>query len=136
MAAPKDWGYTRDQSIPDEILVSWADGDLTAQVAKEVEECLLTEREERVRAAAFARAAADTVGDEITVWSAKRPGKRELHLLPVREGLVASLVEAGSRGTRGGSSGRRSGPSASRVASSLCILAVAAVVIAWMVQKL
>jgi hypothetical protein len=142
MAAPKDWGYTRDQAIPDEVLVSWADGDLTAQVAKEVDECLLGDREERIQVAAFARAAADTVGEEITRWNGKRPGKRALHMLPVRDGLLDSIVELGPRHPGDWESGKtlprptRAGISASRVAGTVCILAVAAVVILWMVLKL
>jgi len=142
MAAPKDWGYTRDQSVPDEILVSWADGDLTAEVAKEVEECLLGDRDERRRVGAFSRAAADTVGAEITAWSGKRPGHRALNLLPVRAGLVDSIIEQSPRHPGDWESGRplprptRDGISAGRVAGTFCVLAVAAVVIVWMVQKL
>lgn len=142
MAAPKDWGYTREQAIPDEILVSWADGDLTAEVAKEVDECLLMDREERIQVAAFARAAADTVGEEITAWHGKRPGKRALHLQPVRAGLVDSLIEQSPRHPGDWESGKtmprptRGGVSAGRIAGTLCILSVAAVVILWMVLKL
>lgn len=142
MAAPKDWGYTRDQSIPDEILVSWADGDLTAELAKEVDECLLGDGEERTRVAAFARAATDTVGEEITSWTEKRPGKRALHLLAVRDGLIDSIVEQSPRHPGDWESGRplprpsRKLPGANQVASTVCVLAVAAVVILWMVQKL
>jgi len=76
MAAPKMWGFTRGQDIPDEILVSWADGDLTAQVAQEVDETLLMDREQRRKVAAYARAAADSIGEEITEWHGKRPGER------------------------------------------------------------
>jgi hypothetical protein len=140
MAAPKDWGYTRDQAIPDEILVSWADGDLTAQVAHEVDECLLGDREERIEVAAFARAAADTVGEEITTWHEKRPGKRALHLRPIREGLVASLIEQGPNRPGDWESRQTTPPSkrptAGRVAGTICTLAIAAVVIVWMVLKL
>ena len=64
MAAPKTWGYTRDQAIANELLVSWADGDLTADVAKEVDERLLANREDRDMLADFARAAEDTTGGE------------------------------------------------------------------------
>ena len=142
MSAPKDWGYTRDQAIPNEILVSWADGDLTAQVAKEVDECLLADREERIQVAAFARAAADTVGDEITTWSEKRPGKRALHLQPVRDGLLDSLIEQSPRHPGDWESGKtmprptRKGMSAGRVAGTLCIFALAVMVILWMIVKL
>jgi len=57
MAAPKTWGYSREQAFGDEMLVSWADGDLTAILTKEVVERLLHRREERERVAAWARAA-------------------------------------------------------------------------------
>jgi anti-sigma factor RsiW len=58
MAAPKHWGYTRENAITDEILTSWCDGDLTAAVAKEVDERLLRHPEERARLARYARACA------------------------------------------------------------------------------
>lgn len=61
MAAPKKWGYTRDQPIPDELLVAWADGDLIKILDKEIVERLLTHADERAELAAFARAAQDTV---------------------------------------------------------------------------
>jgi len=55
MAAPKKWGYTRDHEISDEILVSWCDGDLTAVVAREMDERLLRHSEEREKLAEYAR---------------------------------------------------------------------------------
>jgi len=61
MAAPKKWGYTRAQPIPDELLVAWADGDLIQILDKEIVERLLTHPDERQHLAAFARAAQDTV---------------------------------------------------------------------------
>ncbi len=57
MAAPKNWGYSRDESFGDEMLVSWTDGDLTEILAKEVVERLLRHPEERQRVAEWARAA-------------------------------------------------------------------------------
>jgi hypothetical protein len=80
MAAPKLWGYTRKQPIGNEMLVSWTDGDLTAILAKEVEERLLGEAQERANLAAFARACQDS-------W---RPGSREdgNRLLEPRPALV------------------------------------------------
>ncbi len=61
MAAPKQWGYSRDQPVGNEMLVSWADGDLIEILTKEVVERLLTHPEERAQVAAFARACEDTV---------------------------------------------------------------------------
>lgn len=60
MAAPKQWGYTRDKSIGDEMLVAWSDGDLIEAVVFEVNEHLLRHRESRRGVAAWARAAFDT----------------------------------------------------------------------------
>lgn len=60
MVAPKHWGYTRDQAIGDELLVSWADGDLTAIVGKELEERLLSSPTDRERVAVYARDCART----------------------------------------------------------------------------
>ncbi len=59
MAAPKHWGYTRDQAFGDEMLVAWADGDLTEILVKEVEERMLRHGEDRRAVAAFARASFD-----------------------------------------------------------------------------
>ncbi len=142
MAAPKQWGYTRGKNIPDEILVSWADGDLTAQVAKEVDETLLMDRQQRRMVAAFARASADSVGEEITAWHGKRPGKRAVHLQRPRQGLVDTIVdeyghhpgdwERGRPGTRS----ERSMPGAKTMATAVAVLVVAALVILWMVRNL
>lgn len=55
MAAPKKWGYDRDQAISDELLVAWSDGDLIEILVKELEERLLIHRDEREKAAAWAR---------------------------------------------------------------------------------
>ena len=60
MAAPKRWGYTRDQEIGHEMLVAWSDGDLIEILVSEVNERLLRHRDERARVAAWARAAHDT----------------------------------------------------------------------------
>ena len=60
MAAPKEWGYTRDKSFGAEILVAWTDGDLIQILGKEVTERLLSSRRERERLARWARAAHDT----------------------------------------------------------------------------
>jgi hypothetical protein len=57
MAAPKNWGYTRDSSFGDEMLVSWTDGDLTEILTKEVVERLLRRPDERQRVASWARVA-------------------------------------------------------------------------------
>jgi hypothetical protein len=57
MAAPKNWGYTRDSSFCDEMLVSWTDGDLTEALTREVVERLLCHGDERQRAADWAGAA-------------------------------------------------------------------------------
>ena len=143
MAAPKHWGYTRGRSVPNEILVSWADGDLTAQVAQEVDETLLGDRQQRRMVAAYARAAADSVGDEITSWHGKRPGKRALHLLRPRQGLLDTIVEEHGHhpgdwmsGEPSGTRTSGSGLSAKTVASAAVALAVAAVVIVWMIRHL
>jgi hypothetical protein len=156
MAAPKHWGYTRGKDIPDEILVSWADGDLTAQVAQEVDETLLGNREQRRLVAAYARAAADSVGEEITAWHGKRPGKRALHLLRPRPGLVDTIIqeygghpgdwESGALSARSDAESSTSGATAEapaqggmtarRVFSILVTLVVTAVVIVWMVRNL
>jgi len=79
VAAPKRWGYTRDQAVQDEILASWADGDLTAIVAKELEERLLANAEDRSLAASFARDAErsrDASGQRDALLS-PRPGVLE-----------------------------------------------------------
>lgn len=84
MAAPKKWGYTRDQQIPDEILVSWSDGDLTEAVVFEVVEHLLGDQDSRREVAAWARAAHDSsipVGKD---WIAD-----------VRQGLMDRCLEIG-----------------------------------------
>lgn len=60
MAAPKRWGYTRDQQIGPEMLVAWSDGDLTEILVTEIRERLLRHREERTNVAAWARAAYDS----------------------------------------------------------------------------
>lgn len=60
MAAPKNWGYTRDKDIGDEMLVAWSDGDLIEAVVFEVNEHLLRHGESRREVAAWARAAYDT----------------------------------------------------------------------------
>ena len=84
MAAPKKWGYTRDKDIPDEILVSWSDGDLTEAVVFEVVEHLLGDQDSRRDVAAWARTAHDTsipVGKD---WIAE-----------VRSGLMDRCLEIG-----------------------------------------
>lgn len=68
MAAPKKWGYTRDQEFGPEMLVSFTDGDLTEILVKEVVERLLTHHDERRHLAAWARAAADTTEFEGKDW--------------------------------------------------------------------
>jgi hypothetical protein len=78
MVAPKRWGYTRDNDITDEILVSWCDGDLTAVVAKEIDERLLRDRKERALLARYARAC--ELSTHVT-------GKRDFLDAP-RKGLV------------------------------------------------
>ncbi len=60
MAAPKKWGYTREQAFGPEMLVAWSDGDLTEMLVKEVVERLLSSAGERRDVAAWARAAADS----------------------------------------------------------------------------
>jgi len=142
MAAPKTWGYTRGQDIPDEILVSWADGDLTAVVAQEVDETLLMDHGQRRKVAATARASADSIGEEITQWHGKRPGERALHLLRPRPGLVDTIVdeyvhhpgdwETGKPAPRSASAGL----SGKNIVGIVFALVVAAVVIAWMVKNL
>jgi len=61
MAAPKKWGYTREQAFGPEMLVAWSDGDLTEMLVKEVEERLLASAEERRGVASWARAAQDSL---------------------------------------------------------------------------
>lgn len=77
MAAPKKWGYTRDQAFGPEMLVAWTDGDLTEILVREIEERLLTHAEERAAVAAWARAAADTATVEGKDW-----------MVDVRDGLL------------------------------------------------
>ncbi len=143
MAAPKTWGYTRGREIPDEILVSWADGDLTAQVAQEVDETLLMDRAQRREVAAYARAGADSIGEEITTWHGKRPGERAIHVVRPRPGLVDTLVEEYSHHPGDWETGKpeprqrsSAGLGGRRIAGILFALAVAAAVIAWMVKNL
>jgi len=142
MAAPKQWGFTRGKQIPNEILVSWADGDLTAQVAKEVDETLLMDRKQRRMVAAFARAGADSVGEEITAWHGKRPGKRALHLSRPRPGLVDTIIDEFGHQPGDWESGRLTPPDASSpfsaraVAVTISVMALAALVILWMIRNL
>lgn len=77
MAAPKTWGYTRDQEFGNEMLVSWCDGDLTAMLAKEIDERLLANADARREVASWARAAHDATLFDGKDW-----------LQDVREGLV------------------------------------------------
>lgn len=86
MAAPKHWGYTRDQAVEDELVVSWADGDLTANVAKELEERLLSSQQDRASVAVFARDAARTT---------EAHGAREALLEP-RAALIERCQELGA----------------------------------------
>jgi len=60
MAAPKKWGYTRDQEFGPEMLVAWTDGDLTSMLVKEVEERALMLADVRRDVAGWARAAYDS----------------------------------------------------------------------------
>lgn len=60
MAAPKRWGYSRDQQFGPEMLVAWSDGDLTEILVGELVERLLRHPEERANVAAWARAAHDS----------------------------------------------------------------------------
>jgi hypothetical protein len=71
MAAPKKWGYTREQAFGPEMLVAWSDGDLTEMLVKEVEERLLASADERCEVAAWARAAADSSEFEGKDWIAE-----------------------------------------------------------------
>ena len=71
MAAPKQWGYTRDDSFGPEMLVSWTDGDLIEILQKEIVERLLTVPEERTRVARWARAAHDTTKFKGKDWIAE-----------------------------------------------------------------
>lgn len=71
MAAPKKWGYSREQAFGPEMLVAWTDGDLTEMLVKEVEERLLASAEERRAVAAWARAAADSSEVEGKDWIAE-----------------------------------------------------------------
>ena len=68
MAAPKKWGYTRDQEFGPEMLVAWTDGDLTSILVREVEERVLTMPDVRRDIAGWARAAADTTVVEGKDW--------------------------------------------------------------------
>ena len=70
MAAPKKWGYTRDQEFGPEMLVAWTDGDLTQILVREVEERVLANAETRRDVAAWARASADTAVVEGKDWMA------------------------------------------------------------------
>lgn len=80
MAAPKHWGYTRQMPFSDELLVSWADGDVTDMLAKEMTERMLRHREDRQKVAAYARACQDSSLPH-------RDGERDWLLSP-RPGLV------------------------------------------------
>ena len=68
MAAPKKWGYTRDQEFGPEMLVSFTDGDLTEILVKEVVERCLSVPSARRDLAAWARAAADSAEFEGKDW--------------------------------------------------------------------
>jgi hypothetical protein len=71
MAAPKKWGYTREQAFGPEMLVAWSDGDLTEMLVKEIEERLLASAGERRDVAAWARAAQDSSVVEGKDWIAE-----------------------------------------------------------------
>jgi hypothetical protein len=74
MAAPKKWGFTRDQAIGEEMLVAWADGDLTEILVVEVEERLLANASERRNVAAWARASYDSSVPKGKDWIASPRG--------------------------------------------------------------
>jgi hypothetical protein len=85
MAAPKHWGYTRQKPFTDELLVSWADGDVTEMLAKEMVERMLRHRQDRQTVAAYARACTDTA-------TPHRDGERDWLIAP-RPGLTALCRE-------------------------------------------
>jgi len=129
MAAPKKWGYTRDQAVPDEVLVSWADGDLTAVVAKEVEERMLSSASDREAAAEFARDAelSRDPGDRRDFLEAPRPGVLERCIaLAESPDLVADF---------GGGVADRVRPGFRTLFGAVIGLGIALAVIGWMLQN-
>lgn len=70
MAAPKKWGYTRDQEFGPEMLVAYTDGDLTEILVREVVERCLKVPAARRELAAWARAAQDTAVVDGKDWMA------------------------------------------------------------------
>jgi hypothetical protein len=87
MAAPKNWGYTREQPFSDEILVSWVDGDLIKILDKEIVERLLTNADDRALLAAYARACYDSS-------TPTKKGERDWLLDPPR-GLIQTCQALG-----------------------------------------
>lgn len=128
MAAPKQWGYTRDQALQDEVLVSWADGDLTAVVAKEFEERLLSSSIDRQAAADYARDA------EIS----RNPGDRRDFLEAPRAGVLERcilLAESPEIGADFGSAAAFARPGFRTLFGAAIGLGLALAVIGWMLQN-
>jgi hypothetical protein len=125
MAAPKHWGYTRDQPIGDELLVSWADGDLTAGVGKELEERLLADAEERAMVAAYARDCAR---------SAEASGRRDRLIAP-RGALLEQCERLAGDEAVGGPAQRSPLPSARTLLSIGLGGLITLSLIAWMLRE-
>lgn len=129
MAAPKHWGYTRQQPFTDELLVSWADGDVTAMLAKEMDERMLAHREDRETVAAYARACQDTA-------TPHREGERDWLLAPRPglTGLCKELVDASANPAPLGPPSRSVSRNTLMTAGFALVVLVA--LIAWMVRAL
>jgi len=136
MAAPKNWGFTRDQPIRDEILVSWLDGDLTRAVGRELEQRLLANESERRQAAGFARACNSTA--TATDGNAR--------IQSPRQGLIDRCVSLGQDGVssididgKTPSSGARFEMpklSFTTTAGAMVALAVTAILVRFMMERL
>ena len=133
MAAPKNWGYTREQAIGDELVVAWADGDINKAVAKEIDERLLTHQGSRADFAAYARAI------EMTVT----PHEGRDRILEPRDGLLQRCLLLGgeddlSRNIDMSDRGRFSlpiPPLGTMAAAGLTVVVVA-IVAFWMLRSL
>lgn len=140
MAAPKNWGYTRDRHFNDELLVSWADGDLTKILVREFIERLLRHSEDRATVAAYARACEDSS-------TPTEAGERDWLLAPPR-GLVEScraLAEPDATRSPGSDPAREpaSRPGASPLPISwrtamggTFVLVLTALILLWMLRNL
>ena len=137
MAAPKKWGYTRQQPIGDELLVSWVDGDLTHTVAREISLRLLGNQEDRGVFAAFARAseASAEPGDSRNRIQEPRQGLLDRCIAMAQPGVTSSNIDP-SENIPAARGLQLPKPSLGTIAGAGLGLAITALIVSWMLQAL